>query len=130
MTDRKTALLYLLDMATAETLCQGQSIDVVEAGAIRAAFPDLERACEWVSLAVDGSLDAAFALKAATVPHWAIDGITVWPGGMASVYMLETREFDGDRVRDSRDNVVSAQHKVLSVAMLIAIIRALIEDGK
>jgi hypothetical protein len=117
-------------MATAETLCQGQFIDVVEAGAIRAAFPDSEMACEWVSLAVDGSTDAAFVLKAATVPHWAIDKMTVWPGADTSLDLIDTYEDNGEHWHDSKGKRVTARHKVTSVAMLIAILRALIEVEK
>jgi hypothetical protein len=130
MTDRKTALLYLLDMAVAETLCQGQSIDVIEAGAIRAAFPDLEMACEWVGLAVDGSTDAALALKDATVPHWAIVNMTVWPEADTSLDLIDTHLSEGERGHHYTGKRVAARHKVASVALLIAILRALIEAEK
>jgi hypothetical protein len=86
-----------------------------------------------IDLAQDANhkdVHAAFLLMKSALPNWAIDKMTVWPGGDTSLNLIDTHEMDGERWHDIKGKRVSARHKVTSVAILIAILRALIEAEK
>ena len=74
------SLRELIEAVEAGTLCQGDVISLEEGDLIATAFQMINDvdAWEYVSMAMDGSLDAAKALHDAVLPGCYVQ-ITTWP---------------------------------------------------
>ena len=125
MTHPQTAALTtLLERVEVGTLCSADILTDDECKLIYACFPaEIEGvgASEWVSLAMDGDLNAAEALIAATCPgehqvtvDWGPSGcgtkLVWWPDGLSDGRHIASEGYDVDPAR----------------AMLGAVIRAMI----
>ena len=120
------ALTALLERVEAGTLGSADILPTDECAMIYAVFPDeIEGiyAAEWVSLAMDGSIDAAKSLIAAVcigehqvTVDWGPSGcgakLVWWPDGLSDGREIASDGYDVDPAR----------------AMLGAVIRALIAD--
>jgi hypothetical protein len=71
-----------------------------------------------------GSLDAALSLHEALLPNWAVERITMWPGGECMACLCGTHEENGERWHQHRDGRFDARGPTLSRAWLLAILRA------
>lgn len=104
--------------------------DKVQAGGARSSDFDVFSAygdcCAWDAYS-QKSLDAALALKEAVLPGWAIGSLSFWPGDVARAHILGTHDTGGERWHNHKDGEAMGDADILSRALLIAILNALIE---
>ena len=74
--------------------------------------------------AYSGSLDAALALHEALLPGWALDRVSMWPGGECYACLMGTHDEYGERWHSHGDGRVEATSSTPARAWLLAILRA------
>ena len=120
----------LIEEVEAGTLCSGEFVSESDLEAIEAVFPmgDDIGPAEWVSLCMEGSIDAAKVLMDTVLPDWSVLEIDQErASSIRAEWMVCIRD---DLERIDPGYCVTAESDILSRAWLLAILRALEQEGR
>ncbi len=115
----------LIEAVEQGTLCSGDFVSSADLETIESVFPmeDEIGAAEYVSLCMDGSIDAAKALMDAVLPDWSVLEIDqARASSIRAEWMVCIRD---DLERIDPGHCITCESNMLSRAWLLAILRAL-----
>lgn len=68
--------------------------------------------------------NAARMVHKALLPNWALERMSLWPGGLAAIHLWGTHEERGERWHSSSDGRIEATDALMGRAYLLACLQA------